>query len=79
MPDLSIVYKGRTIFEGEVSEFTWQESSSEVMVKGRLGSSRQPFGSMITGALLGSRKVPAVDVGPAEVGQDSVADAPGAE
>lgn len=85
MAQLVVSYKGRTIFDGEVAEFTWQESDSDISVKGKIGDRRSAFGALLSDALLGGqRRVPpqpaAVEVAPAEVVQDATpADAPGAE
>lgn len=35
MKRLTITYDGRELYDGDVAEFTWKESDSEIVVTGR--------------------------------------------
>jgi hypothetical protein len=37
VPKLTIIYKGRTIFDDDVREMDWKESDSSIVVKARTG------------------------------------------
>lgn len=44
MPHLTIEYKGRTVFDGEVAELEIKETDSAITVKGRTGAAKSTTG-----------------------------------